>query len=91
MHYKECKEHQVINSSEMAKFSTLCLLLIILVIICDERMVQMAEAKDCHKVWNCKGDNHCWEDCKNRYSGKGMCDLYTAPGVPKQCFCAYKC
>ncbi|KAG6646217.1 hypothetical protein CIPAW_08G178100 [Carya illinoinensis] len=77
----------------MAKLFTFYFLLaILMVIICDKRMVvPMAGVKDCHKVWNCKGGNHCWEDCKNRYSGKGMCDLYTAPGVPKQCFCAYKC
>ncbi|KAJ0013248.1 hypothetical protein Pint_20592 [Pistacia integerrima] len=57
----------------------------------DELLVPVAEAKDCNKVWNCKGDKRCWDDCKNRYNGKGLCDLYTAPGVPKQCFCAYKC
>ncbi|KAK6288782.1 hypothetical protein POUND7_000323 [Theobroma cacao] len=55
------------------------------------KSVPKAEAKDCHKVWNCKGENRCWEDCRNRYNGMGLCDLYTAPSVPKQCFCAYKC
>ncbi|XP_022932575.1 putative defensin-like protein 184 isoform X1 [Cucurbita moschata] len=50
-----------------------------------------AEARNCHRVWNCKGDIRCWEDCKNEHNGKGLCDLYTAPSVPKQCFCAYKC
>uniref|UniRef100_A0A6N2MD45 Uncharacterized protein n=1 Tax=Salix viminalis TaxID=40686 RepID=A0A6N2MD45_SALVM len=57
----------------------------------DEKLVLKVEARDCHKVWTCKGQDRCWEDCKNRYSGKGLCDLYTAPPVPKQCFCAYKC
>ncbi|KAF9670045.1 hypothetical protein SADUNF_Sadunf13G0027700 [Salix dunnii] len=56
-----------------------------------EKLVLKVEARDCHKVWTCKGQDRCWEDCKNRYSGKGLCDLYTAPPVPKQCFCAYKC
>lgn len=36
----------------------------------DEKWVPMAEAKDCHKAWNCKGEQPCWEDCKNRYNGK---------------------
>ncbi|KAJ6883653.1 hypothetical protein NC652_030785 [Populus alba x Populus x berolinensis] len=57
----------------------------------DEKLVLEVEARDCHKVWTCKGQNRCWEDCKNRYAGTGLCDLYTAPPVPKQCFCAYKC
>lgn len=57
----------------------------------DEILVPVADAKDCNKVWNCKGGTRCWNDCKNRYNGTGLCDLYTAPGVPKQCFCAYKC
>ncbi|KAG6750590.1 hypothetical protein POTOM_045088 [Populus tomentosa] len=56
-----------------------------------EKLVLKVEARDCHKVWTCKGQNRCWEDCKNRYTGTGLCDLYTAPPVPKQCFCAYKC
>ncbi|XP_016900965.1 putative defensin-like protein 184 [Cucumis melo] len=50
-----------------------------------------AQARNCHRVWSCKGDIRCWEDCKNQHNGKGLCDLYTAPSVPKQCFCAYKC
>ncbi|KAK3200532.1 hypothetical protein Dsin_023947 [Dipteronia sinensis] len=76
----------------MAKFSTFCFFLALLVLYGDVILVvPIAEAKDCHKVWNCKGDNRCWEDCKNHYNGKGLCDLYTAPSVPKQCFCAYKC
>lgn len=36
----------------------------------DAKWVPMAEAKDCHKAWNCKGEQPCWEDCKNRYNGK---------------------
>ncbi|KAL5768336.1 hypothetical protein ACOSP7_014894 [Xanthoceras sorbifolium] len=78
----------------MTKISTICFLLALLVLNGDGILVVVpiiAEAKDCHKVWNCKGDNRCWEDCKNHYKGKGLCDLYTAPPVPKQCFCAYKC
>ncbi|XP_038880492.1 putative defensin-like protein 184 [Benincasa hispida] len=54
-------------------------------------MVLIAQAKNCHRVWTCKGDIRCWEDCKNQHNGRGLCDLYTAPSVPKQCFCAYKC
>ncbi|KAJ4719591.1 Low-molecular-weight cysteine-rich [Melia azedarach] len=76
----------------MAKLCTICFLLVFLFFAGEEKLVvNMAEAKDCHKVWNCKGDQRCWDDCKSRYSGKGLCDLYTAPPVPKQCFCAYKC
>ncbi|XP_031284305.1 putative defensin-like protein 184 isoform X2 [Pistacia vera] len=76
----------------MAKLSAICFLLLVLIVFTgDELLVPVAEAKDCNKVWNCKGDKRCWDDCKNRYNGKGLCDLYTAPGVPKQCFCAYKC
>ncbi|GMN25314.1 hypothetical protein TIFTF001_000880 [Ficus carica] len=76
----------------MAKLSSfVCLLLVLLAFNCDEDMVAVVEAKDCHTTWNCKGDRRCWEDCKNRYKGNGMCDLYTGPFVPKQCFCAYKC
>ncbi|XP_031284306.1 putative defensin-like protein 184 [Pistacia vera] len=75
----------------MAKLSAIIFLLVLISFNCDEVLVPMAEAKDCNKVWNCKGDKRCWDDCKNSYNGKGLCDLYTAPGVPKQCFCAYKC
>ncbi|PON73925.1 low-molecular-weight cysteine-rich [Parasponia andersonii] len=75
----------------MAKFSTLISFLLILLVFTCEEKVRIIEAKDCHKVWDCKGDHRCWEDCKAEYSGKGMCDLYTTPDVPKQCFCAYKC
>ncbi|KAI3408240.1 uncharacterized protein J3R85_020416 [Psidium guajava] len=75
----------------MAKYFNLCFLLLLLVFQCDEKRVPLAEAKDCYKVWTCKGGDRCWEDCRNRFNGRGMCDLYTAPPVPKQCFCAYKC
>lgn len=54
-------------------------------------MLLIAQAKNCHRVWTCKGDTSCWEDCTSQHNGKGLCDLYTAPSVPKQCFCAYKC
>ncbi|CAI0395096.1 unnamed protein product [Linum tenue] len=49
------------------------------------------EAKDCSIVWDCRGQKQCWNDCKNKYGGEGQCDISTAPGVPSQCFCAYKC
>ncbi|OAY42156.1 putative defensin-like protein 184 [Manihot esculenta] len=75
----------------MVKLSTFCFLLLLLIFAPDEKLVLKAEGKDCHKVWNCKGGNRCWEDCRNKYNGMGQCDLYTAPPVPKQCFCAYKC
>ncbi|KAI5566583.1 hypothetical protein BDE02_13G030100 [Populus trichocarpa] len=74
----------------MVKLSTFCFLFV-LFLASDEKLVLKVGARDCHKVWTCKGQNRCWEDCKNRYSGTGLCDLYTAPPVPKQCFCAYKC
>ncbi|KAL5566950.1 hypothetical protein UlMin_030115 [Ulmus minor] len=75
----------------MAKFSTIICILVLFCSPLEEKMVTTVEAKDCHKVWTCKGDQRCWDDCKNNHKGKGMCDLYTAPSVPKQCFCAYKC
>ncbi|XP_021677182.2 putative defensin-like protein 184 [Hevea brasiliensis] len=75
----------------MVKPSAFCFLLLLLFFTSDEKLVLKAEGKDCHKVWNCKGGNRCWEDCRNKYNGMGQCDLYTAPPVPKQCFCAYKC
>ncbi|KAJ6757296.1 hypothetical protein OIU74_026526 [Salix koriyanagi] len=82
------------NMSTLLKMVTLsasCFLFVLLLASSDEKLVLKVEARDCHKVWTCKGQDRCWEDCKNRYSGKGLCDLYTAPPVPKQCFCAYKC
>ncbi|KAK4799902.1 hypothetical protein SAY86_025267 [Trapa natans] len=57
----------------------------------NEKMVHLAEAKACHKVWNCRGYDRCRQDCQSRFGGRGDCDLYTAPPVPKQCFCAYRC
>ncbi|EEF49718.1 putative defensin-like protein 184 [Ricinus communis] len=74
----------------MVKFTTF-FLLVLLILASDEEVVMRAGARDCHKVWNCKGNNRCWDDCKNKYNGMGLCDLYAAPAVPKQCFCAYKC
>lgn len=88
---KEKKTQKLLLEPCLSCFVEYCLWLFLIFDFTGTRMVPMAEAKDCHKVWNCKGEDNCWEDCKNRYHGKGMCDLYTAPGVPKQCFCAYKC
>ncbi|XP_050220634.1 putative defensin-like protein 184 [Mercurialis annua] len=76
----------------MVKFPTFFFVLVLLVIFAtDENVVMRAKARDCHKVWKCKGNNRCWDDCKTKFNGMGQCDLYTAPPVPKQCFCAYKC
>ncbi|CAI0449124.1 unnamed protein product [Linum tenue] len=51
----------------------------------------VAEAKDCHKTWDCTTTDNCWDDCKSRYGGIGRCDDITIPFVPRQCFCSYKC
>ncbi|XP_020886528.1 putative defensin-like protein 184 [Arabidopsis lyrata subsp. lyrata] len=51
----------------------------------------VGEAKKCEKTWNCEGEDKCREKCKTLYNGDGICDLYTAPLVPKQCFCHYDC
>ncbi|XP_057498616.1 putative defensin-like protein 184 [Actinidia eriantha] len=75
----------------MRKLVAFCFLLSLLVFISDETMVLMADAKDCHKTWTCKGEDRCFNDCKNQFNGKGLCDLGTAPFVPRQCFCAYQC
>uniref|UniRef100_A0A7N2LCU1 Uncharacterized protein n=1 Tax=Quercus lobata TaxID=97700 RepID=A0A7N2LCU1_QUELO len=75
----------------MAKLSTFCYVLLLLVISCGEELVPMIEAKRCHKTWNCKGEGRCLADCQNQFKGTGMCDLVTAPSVPKQCFCVYPC
>ncbi|XP_022745278.1 putative defensin-like protein 184 [Durio zibethinus] len=76
----------------MVKVSTIILFLLFLIVfISDEKTMPKTEAKDCHKTWNFKRENRCREDCRNQYNGMGLCDLYTAPSVPKQCFCAYKC
>ncbi|OWM81997.1 putative defensin-like protein 184 [Punica granatum] len=77
----------------MARFITFGFLLVLLIFSGhdDRKRVRFAEAKDCHKVWNCRGYDRCREDCQNRFAGRGACDLYTAPPVPKQCFCAYHC
>ena len=42
-------------------------------------MVPMIEAKDCNKVWTCKGDDRCRADCQNQFKGKGICYAYSAP------------
>lgn len=63
-------------------------------VYCDfvgEELVPMIEAKQCNKTWNCKGDDQCRADCQKQFKGTGMCDLVTAPSVPKQCFCVYPC
>ncbi|KAK4592004.1 hypothetical protein RGQ29_016468 [Quercus rubra] len=75
----------------MAKLSTFCYVLLLLVISCGEELIPMIEAKQCNKTWNCKGEDRCRADCQNQFKGTGMCDLVTAPSVPKQCFCVYPC
>ncbi|XVF31211.1 hypothetical protein REPUB_Repub16aG0126200 [Reevesia pubescens] len=74
----------------MAKLFIFCLLLV-LIFVSDEKMVAMAEAKECHKAWNCNGYGVCKEKCRNKYNGVGMCDGYTEPSVPEQCLCIYQC
>ncbi|CAI0451299.1 unnamed protein product [Linum tenue] len=51
----------------------------------------VAEAKECWVTWDCKGQDLCRADCEKNYGGIGVCDFYTAPLVPKQCFCDYNC
>ncbi|CAI0395905.1 unnamed protein product [Linum tenue] len=51
----------------------------------------VAEAKHCLKTWTCNTTDICWDDCKSRYGGKGLCDLIPTPFVPKQCLCSYEC
>ncbi|KAF5740550.1 hypothetical protein HS088_TW11G00622 [Tripterygium wilfordii] len=75
----------------MTKFCTFVLFLIMLVLASEESMVVMIEAKNCEATWKCEGGDKCREDCKSRYNGIGLCDLYTPPIVPKQCFCRYPC
>ncbi|KAF8401725.1 hypothetical protein HHK36_012671 [Tetracentron sinense] len=56
-----------------------------------ETVVPKVGAKTCDALWTCNGDNRCRQDCVVKYHGRGRCDDYTAPLVPKQCFCAYPC
>ncbi|CAI0459892.1 unnamed protein product [Linum tenue] len=50
-----------------------------------------AEAKYCHKTWDCSTFDHCLDDCKSRYGGRGHCRTMHAPFIPKQCFCYHEC
>ncbi|KAM4119398.1 hypothetical protein ACJW30_03G055700 [Castanea mollissima] len=75
----------------MAKLSTFCYVLLLLMISSGEKMVPMSEAKDCYKAWDCKGDDRCRADCQYHFKGQGVCDLFNAPSVPKQCFCVHPC
>ncbi|CAI0423643.1 unnamed protein product [Linum tenue] len=51
----------------------------------------VAGAKHCHKTWDCTTLDACWDDCKSRYGGRGLCDAIPPPVSPKQCFCYYEC
>ncbi|KAK7835527.1 50s ribosomal protein l1 [Quercus suber] len=56
----------------MAKLSTFCYVLLLLVISCGEELVPMIEAKQCNKTWNCKGEDRCRADCQNQFKGEEM-------------------
>ncbi|CAL1362817.1 unnamed protein product [Linum trigynum] len=75
----------------MAKSSALCFLFFLLFIVSLGGDKMVAEAKHCLKTWNCNTTDICWDDCKSRYGGKGLCDLIPTPFVPKQCLCSYEC
>ncbi|CAL1358907.1 unnamed protein product [Linum trigynum] len=76
----------------MAKSSTIYFLLALLFFASLGGAKMTVEAKDCSALWDCsRGGDQCFNECKSRYGGQGLCDLGTAPGVPRQCFCAYKC
>ncbi|CAI0451309.1 unnamed protein product [Linum tenue] len=75
----------------MAKSSTLYLLITLLVFASLDGAKMAVEAKECWATWDCDGQDRCRADCKKRYGGIGVCDKYTAPFVPLQCFCDYDC
>ncbi|CAL1358910.1 unnamed protein product [Linum trigynum] len=76
----------------MAKSSAMYFMLALLFFAFSGGAKMTVEAKHCSALWDCSGgDDQCWNECKSRYGGQGLCDLGTAPGVPRQCFCAYEC
>ncbi|KAF2614892.1 hypothetical protein F2Q70_00009611 [Brassica cretica] len=51
----------------------------------------VGEAKKCFAGWTCEGEDECREKCIADHKGDGICDLFTAFPVPKQCLCQYDC
>lgn len=51
----------------------------------------VGEAKKCFVRWTCEGEDKCREKCIADHKGNGICDLFTAFPVPKQCLCQYDC
>ncbi|WZY83324.1 hypothetical protein YC2023_029708 [Brassica napus] len=74
-------------------FSSILLILIVIFItssgIGNNKMV--GEAKKCFAGWTCEGEDECREKCIADHKGDGICDLFTAFPVPKQCLCQYDC
>ncbi|AEE74163.1 putative defensin-like protein 184 [Arabidopsis thaliana] len=76
----------------MKNSSILFVLIIVVFLISSSGNKKMVgEAKKCDQTWTCEGEDKCREKCLTLHNGVGVCDLYTAPLVPKQCFCHYDC
>ncbi|KAL9450708.1 hypothetical protein AB3S75_012440 [Citrus x aurantiifolia] len=62
----------------------------------ENMMHEAAEAKRdadkiCEKIWPCKTDIQCRDDCQRLYDGDGWCDFHKVPYIPQNCTCTYEC
>ncbi|KAG2316164.1 hypothetical protein Bca52824_019286 [Brassica carinata] len=73
-------------------FSSILLILIVVFITSSSDNNKMVgEAKKCLVRWTCEGEDKCRQRCIADHKGNGICDLFTAFPVPKQCLCQYDC
>ncbi|PIA31716.1 hypothetical protein AQUCO_04900182v1 [Aquilegia coerulea] len=69
----------------MVKFSSICFLVVLLVI---STSVNVTVAKTCFLAWPCKST--CQQECQAKLGGFGRCDR-TPYGSPSSCMCRFPC
>ncbi|CAH8361596.1 unnamed protein product [Eruca vesicaria subsp. sativa] len=74
-------------------FSSILLIFIVIFITSSsENNKMVGEAKKyCFDKWRCEGEDECRQKCIDVHKGNGICDLFTAFPVPKECLCRYDC